>query len=182
MEKKPFQIFVSLIAIPIFIPLIISPFSVLEYARGVLVEKNIRETNSNAHTTSTTSVVRGDIRVNIEDKESIKRFVEEQAIAHGVNPLLAVFIAEKESRFRKEVIIGEVDGDTHLTCPATGEPIRSRGLWQINDCAHPNVPDEVAYDVVSSTLWAMPMLLERPWMWSTYKLWKIWTTSVQHDA
>jgi hypothetical protein len=37
-------------------------------------------------------------------------------------------------------------GDTHLTCPMTGQPIRSRGIVQIADCYHPNVSDDQAFD------------------------------------
>jgi len=33
--------------------------------------------------------------------------------------------------------------------------VRSRGVWQINNCAHPEISDEQAFDLEWSTDWAM---------------------------
>jgi len=98
--------------------------------------------------------------------ERTRRVIIDLAWEYRVNPDMAMFIAEKESRFNPRAI-----GDRHLTCKRTGMPIRSRGIWQINDCANPEVSDAEAFSVVSSTLWAMPRLKEKPWIWSVYKLW-----------
>lgn len=58
-------------------------------------------------------------------------------------------IANCESGFNTYVV-----GDGHLICKRTGLPIRSRGIWQINDCAHPEVSDAQAFDPIWSTNWA----------------------------
>ncbi|MBK5255235.1 MAG: transglycosylase SLT domain-containing protein [Vicinamibacteria bacterium] len=87
-----------------------------------------------------------------------------QAAKVGINADLAVCIAEHESRFRPDAL-----GDSHLTCPMTGEPQRSRGLFQISDCWHPEVSDEVAFSVSSATEWALARM-QRGYAreWSTY--------------
>lgn len=90
---------------------------------------------------------------------------------------MAVFVASHESAgFDPKVLTGERVGDSHLTCllkdsPNYGKPIRSRGIWQINDCAHPDVSDELALDVASSTDWAMPRLKTEPEIWTAYRIW-----------
>lgn len=87
-----------------------------------------------------------------------------QATKLGLNADLAVCIAEHESQFRPDAL-----GDRHLTCPMTGEPQRSRGLFQISDCWHPEVSDEVAFSVSSSTEWALNRM-QQGYLheWSTY--------------
>lgn len=101
--------------------------------------------------------------------------ITRKAKEYGVNPRLAVCIARKESQnFATDVLIGARDGDNHLTCKIKnsehyGEPIESRGLWQWNECAHPNLPDSDAYDIEESTELAMPALRDYPTIWSTYK-------------
>ena len=100
---------------------------------------------------------------------SIKKFIEEKAIEYNVPIERALFIARKESNFNPDVI-----GDGDKICQRTGKPIRSRGLWQINDCVWTDVSDEVAFNIVSSTLWAMPKLNETPEIWSTHRFCKLW--------
>jgi len=58
-------------------------------------------------------------------------------------------IAQCESNFDSHAI-----GDSNLICKQTREPIRSRGVWQINNCAYPEITDEQAFDPVWSTQWA----------------------------
>lgn len=71
-------------------------------------------------------------------------------------------IAQCESNFDTHAI-----GDGHLICKQTGEPIRSRGIWQINNCAYPEITDEQAFDPVWSTQWAKEQfekgLAEKEW-------------------
>ena len=95
---------------------------------------------------------------------STRHGVTAEAHEVGISPGLAVCIVEHESRFRADAL-----GDGHLTCERTGKPMRSRGLWQINDCFHPEVPDEVAFSAPSSTQWALARIKSgRAGEWSTY--------------
>lgn len=94
----------------------------------------------------------------------VRAFIAQSARRHGISEFMALYIAENESHFNQYAV-----GDTHLTCKRTGKPIRSRGIWQINDCAWPEVSDVVAFDIKKSTEWAMPKLKETPEIWSTYK-------------
>lgn len=102
-----------------------------------------------------------------QEKPSVEEIIVSKAEEYGVPVDLALFIAKEESQFNPSAV-----GDTHLICEATGKPIRSRGIWQINSCAHPDVSDELAFNVASSTDWAMPLLKKTPEIWSTYKLWR----------
>ena len=101
---------------------------------------------------------------------SIVEYIRERANEYGVNPAIALYIAERESSFDPRAV-----GDGHLTCllkgsPNYGKPIRSRGLFQINNCAHPSVSDETAFSVVSSTEWALNELREgRANIWTTWR-------------
>lgn len=94
-----------------------------------------------------------------------QEYVAAQATKVGLNAELALCIAEHESRFQPDAL-----GDSHLTCPMTGEPQRSRGLFQISDCWHPEVSDEVAFSVSSATQWALARLQQGYGReWSTYR-------------
>jgi hypothetical protein len=96
--------------------------------------------------------------------ESFRHGVAFEAAEAGVSPRLALCIVEHESRFQPDAL-----GDVHLTCPATGEPMRSRGLWQINDCFHPEVSDDVAFSGEDSTEWALARIKQgHAEEWSTY--------------
>jgi len=68
-------------------------------------------------------------------------------------PIIAIEIARGESRFNPNAV-----GDGHLTCKKTGKPIRSRGVYQINNCAHPNITDAQAFDIEWSTRWSINQL------------------------
>jgi hypothetical protein len=93
-----------------------------------------------------------------------QEYVAHQAAKVGLDAELTVCIAEHESRFRPDAL-----GDSHLTCPMTGEPQRSRGLFQISDCWHPEVSDEVAFSITSSTEWALDRMQQGyAHEWSTY--------------
>lgn len=63
-------------------------------------------------------------------------------------------IANCESGFNTKAV-----GDGNLICnikssPFYGKPVRSRGVWQINECAYPEITDELAFDAEWSTRWA----------------------------
>lgn len=91
-------------------------------------------------------------------------YVAAHAAKLGLDVDLAVCIAEHESKFQPDAL-----GDGHLTCPLTGAPQRSRGLFQISDCWHPEVSDEVAFSVTSATEWALSWMKDGHLSeWSTY--------------
>ena len=96
---------------------------------------------------------------------AIRTIIVAKAREMGVSELIALEIADKESRFNPLAV-----GDKHLICKKTGKRIRSRGIWQINSCAWPEVTDEIAFSVEKSTAWAMPKIKETPEIWSVYKL------------
>lgn len=85
---------------------------------------------------------------------------------YGVDPQMSLFLTWKESQWYNGAV-----GDGHLICKRTGKPIRSRGVWQINNCAHPNITDEQAFDVEWSTHWAMKEIKKNGCgIWSTCKM------------
>lgn len=102
-----------------------------------------------------------------EDTEAVKAHVREKAAQAGINPEFAICITRIESGgFSPSVIQGDRDGDGHIL-DKNGNPHRSRGLWQINYLAHSSTaPDQIAYDVVESTRWAIPRLKAEPWIWT----------------
>lgn len=100
-------------------------------------------------------------------EKTIQEKITEAAKEAGVNPSLALLIVKNESSFNPKAL-----GDGHLICkqgPNKGKYIQSRGLWQINDCAWPEVTDEQAYDVDWSTAWAIPKVIEMPCIWTAYR-------------
>ena len=101
------------------------------------------------------------------EKAELQEMVIKEAENHGVDASLALFVVTRESNWNPLAV-----GDQHLTCPKTGEPIRSRGLFQINNCSWPEVDDETAFSPVSSTLWAMPRLLTTPQIWTVFRWWR----------
>lgn len=99
----------------------------------------------------------------LSTKEAIVSYIENQAIQSNIEPRIALHVAKAESGFNRYAV-----GDGHLTCKKTGKPIRSRGIWQINNCAHPTVTDEQAFDIVWSTEWAMKEMQKNGCrIWST---------------
>lgn len=76
--------------------------------------------------------------------------IRERARENNLDEEKIIFIARCESQIEPEAI-----GDGHLVCAKTQERVRSRGVWQINNCAHPEISDEQAFDLIWSTGWAM---------------------------
>ena len=86
--------------------------------------------------------------------QAVKTYVESQARQYGVDPSLAVWITRHESQFNPR---------------ARGDGDASRGLWQISKIYHPEVSDEVAFDVASSTRWSLGQIRAgKAREWSTY--------------
>ena len=108
--------------------------------------------------------------------EVTKEYVRLTALASGVNPQVALWIVKKESNFDPNVI-----GDTkEALCPVgpnKGKIQRARGIFQLSDCWHPNISDEVAFSVASSTAIAMKWLKEgkENW-WSVFRFCREWYT------
>ena len=85
----------------------------------------------------------------------VKAYVRTQAIEHGVNPLLALWIVKHESHFNP---LAKGDGEA------------SRGLWQISKVYHPEVSDAAAFNVASSTEWSLHRIRAgKANEWSTYR-------------
>ncbi len=84
---------------------------------------------------------------------SVAIFIESQSRLNFVPVKRALAVSGGESHF-----IASSTGDMNIICPRTGKPVRARGIWQITECYHPEVSDEQAYDVASSTAWAMDRL------------------------
>ncbi len=85
----------------------------------------------------------------------VKAYVRTEAVEHGVNPKLALWIVKHESQFNPR---------------AKGDGEASRGLWQISKIYHPEVSDAVAFNVASSTDWSLERIRSgKANEWSTYK-------------
>lgn len=72
---------------------------------------------------------------------TIKEMVSCYAKKDGVNEKLAQYIVSEESEYNPNTI-----GDMKIKCPATGKPVRSRGLVQITECYYPEITDAQAFD------------------------------------
>ena len=114
----------------------------------------------------------------IEGKESvltdtssstIKVYLTEMAIKHEIPIERMLWIAEKESQWETDRV-----GDIDKVCP-DGRQMRARGLWQIVNCWH-DISDEEAFSVVSSTIYAIPYLKNKPEIWSGYRYCQKWFT------
>lgn len=81
---------------------------------------------------------------------TVENFIKNKAEENGIDSEKAIFIAKCESSLRPKVT-----GDNHLTCRKTGKPMRSRGIWQINECSYPEILDSEAFNLEWSTNWAM---------------------------
>ena len=87
--------------------------------------------------------------------QEVKAYVQTQAMEHGVNPKLALWIVKHESQFNPR---------------AKGDGEASRGLWQISRIYHPEVSDAVAFNVASSTEWSLERIRSgKVNEWSTYR-------------
>jgi hypothetical protein len=87
--------------------------------------------------------------------QAVKAYVQTEAVEHGVNPKLALWIVKHESQFNPY---------------AKGDGEASRGLWQISRIYHPEVSDAAAFSVVSSTQWSLERIRSgNVNEWSTYR-------------
>jgi len=85
----------------------------------------------------------------------VKAYVRKEAVEFGVSPFLALWIVEHESSFNPR---------------AKGDGEGSRGLWQISKVYHPEVSDEVAFGVTSSTDWSLRQIRAgKVNEWSAYR-------------
>lgn len=90
---------------------------------------------------------------------SVKEIIIKESIKQGVDPKLALAIATCESSLKPTATNINKDGT------------RDRGVFQINDYWHPNVSDDMAYDPVRSTEWAVKKLKEgKASLWVCNKL------------
>lgn len=81
---------------------------------------------------------------------TLEQMIIEKARQNNLDEEKVIFIAKCESQIEPEAL-----GDGHLICSSTGDPMRSRGIWQINECGHPEISDEQAFDPEWSTDWAI---------------------------
>ncbi len=87
--------------------------------------------------------------------QAVKAYVRTQAVEHGVNPKLALWIVKHESQYNPQ---------------AKGDGEASRGLWQISRIYHPEVSDAMAFNVASSTEWSLERIRSgKASEWSTYR-------------
>ena len=91
--------------------------------------------------------------------QEVKAYVQTEAVEHGINPKLALWIVKHESQFNPY---------------AKGDGEASRGLWQISRIYHPEVSDAVAFNVASSTEWSLERIRSgKVNEWSTYRFCRI---------
>ena len=102
------------------------------------------------------------------NQASIRNYIAEMAKVNNLPVYDVLFTVEHESRFNPNAI-----GDTDKKCK-DGSQMRSRGLWQIQNCAWPEVTDEMAFDVVASTKWGIQKFKENPNIFSAYRFRKVW--------
>jgi Transglycosylase SLT domain len=90
--------------------------------------------------------------------EQLAAYIQTQALKHGVSPKLALWIVKHESQFNPR---------------AKGDGEASRGLWQISKIYHPEVSDDVAFNVRASTQWSLERIRSgKASEWSTYRFCK----------
>lgn len=70
-------------------------------------------------------------------------YIAKEAEMRSINPTLALCIVKHESNFNQEA-----RGDDHGYS-------YSRSWWQISNKWHPEVSDDVAYSLTSSTVWSL---------------------------
>jgi hypothetical protein len=107
---------------------------------------------------SSFSRVPADLRIAQGDRPSapeVKAYVRTQAVEHGVDPRLALWIVKHESSFNPR---------------AKGDGEASRGLWQISRIYHPEVSDARAFNVATSTEWSLERIRSgKVNEWSSYR-------------
>jgi hypothetical protein len=85
----------------------------------------------------------------------VRSYVRTEALEHGVDPLVALWIVKHESSYNPR---------------AKGDGEASRGLWQISRIYHPEVSDAVAFNVTSSTEWSLQRIRSgKANEWSSYR-------------
>ena len=92
--------------------------------------------------------------------DTIKGIITGYSLLYGVDPKLALFVAEFESSYNPKQT-GDDFLCTFKYSPNINKPVMARGLWQFTDCYFPEISDEVAFDVASSTKIAMPLLKDK---------------------
>ena len=104
---------------------------------------------------SSTAVNALNLRSGRPTAQQVKAYVQTEAVEHGVNPTLALWIVKHESQFNPR---------------ARGDGEASRGLWQISKIYHPEVSDAMAFNVRSSTEWSLQRIRSgKAREWSTYR-------------
>lgn len=87
--------------------------------------------------------------------QEVKAYVRTQAVKNGVDPQLALWIVKHESSFNPR---------------ARGDGDASRGLWQISKVYHPEVSDDDAFGVTTSTKWSLQRIRDgKVNEWSSYR-------------
>lgn len=103
----------------------------------------------------------------------IKNFIEIEAIKRDLDPRIVLWIVEKESQFFPLNV-----GDKNYVCKKgtnKGRITPSRGLFQISNCSHYEVSDEVAFSITGSTNWSLDYMRKNGFgEWSVYKNRFIW--------
>lgn len=90
----------------------------------------------------------------------IKNYLRDEAIKNKIDPEIVLWIVKKESNFRPD---------------AVGDNSHSRGLWQINKPANPEVSDKCAFDIICSTKWSLNQIaLGNARKWSVYRFCNQW--------
>jgi len=125
----------------------------------VTILKSHREQLSSPAGVSPSPLAPHSDRLTTQEAREVKAYVRSQAVEHGVDPQLALWIVKHESSFNPR---------------AKGDGEASRGLWQISKIHHPEVSDDEAFGVKSSTDWSMQRLRDgKVNEWSSYRNCKI---------
>lgn len=99
--------------------------------------------------------------VELNSTSTVRSYVEQEAIAIGVDPNLAISIVKCESGFipqQSQILTEE------------GEREDSWGIWQIHLPDHPTVTREKAMDVEFSTKYSLDLIKKgEANLWSCYK-------------
>lgn len=103
------------------------------------------------------------IGIETTTKEKIAGLIRYEAEKAEVDPELAVAVAKAESNLSPTAINKNTDGS------------RDRGLFQINEKWHPNITDEVAFDIILSTRFFCNAVKNGNLYWwkATEKVWNI---------
>lgn len=104
------------------------------------------------------------VETNVAGPKTLEDMIREMARERGLDEDKIIFVARCESKLSHSAL-----GDGHMICASTKKPMRSRGLWQINECGHPEISDEQAFDPIWSTDWAMDVFAKG----NEEKEWKI---------